>query len=303
MSKTKTPFFSMGSHGTVGGAITSQRRGSETLLRDKPVPAYRRTLLQSYQRWLYQDYALLYKDASEATRREYAIKAAPYHLTAFQMWMKEHLKDLAYISAWHRLDTDQGGISRDYSSYHWNGAITGPSPSRLAIDGAYSFDGLNDVVTIPHAPHLNIDYPFTIELFVMFKTIPFTGSDDILAKGGRGGGTSNFNIYTVNGQDDIWIGGAFNGGWASNRFIENVLQATLYHICITYDGQHLRGYRNSVPVTPWAKTGHLATNNANLTLSGPLGYPDLYLDNFIEHTRVLSQEEITRHSNRRYPLQ
>ena len=72
MSKQKNPLVSLGAKGTVGKTLTFQEHHGVKIARTKPIPAYRYTLPQAYQRWLYEDYAHYWTEQNEATRRLYA---------------------------------------------------------------------------------------------------------------------------------------------------------------------------------------------------------------------------------------
>lgn len=149
MGKTKTPFFSLGARGTIGDSLTAQKRGRQTLIRQKPIPAYRKTLPQQYQRWLYEDYAYLWRQQDEATRKLYTAAGVRFHLTGFQYWMKYHLKNLPDIYCWLRLEQNISSPTADSSPFQNHATFLGASPHVGLIDNALSFDGLNDSLLCP----------------------------------------------------------------------------------------------------------------------------------------------------------
>lgn len=149
MAKTNTPFFSFGSRGSVGESLTTQKRGRDTVIRQLPLPTDPHSLAQTYQRWLYQDYAYLWTLQSLSTRRQYASDGVRFHLTGFQYWMKYQLTTRLNILAHWKLDNVIAGITPDSSPYANNGTVIGASPVAGIIGPALYFDGINDEVNIP----------------------------------------------------------------------------------------------------------------------------------------------------------
>lgn len=68
MSKAKTPFFSLGSSGTVANAITTQKRGKLTVVRKKPIPTDPKSPAQLAQRQKYQDAVAEWNALSKAEK-------------------------------------------------------------------------------------------------------------------------------------------------------------------------------------------------------------------------------------------
>lgn len=303
MAKTKTPFLSLGSHGTIGDAITSQKKGSLTLLREKPIPSYRRTLSQAYQRWLYEDYAYLWTQQSSATRQQYATKGTRHHLTGFQYWMKYHLTNLPDIAAMWHLDEKAGATAYDSSRNSNHGTIIGASPATGIINGCFYFDGLNDYLTIPETPSLRITSLLSLETFIntsVKTTVQFflakddgTNRDYYLALLGTSG-FPQFGIHKagvtspINGTTDLADGewhhvAGVNDGTDLRIYIDGLLQATKFGGGGTFDD-------DSCIVSIGAR------GNLSLLFKGDI-------DHVIIHNRVLDITEIKRHSERRYPPQ
>lgn len=153
MAKVKNPLLSLGARGKLGD-ITYLRRRHTDIAEKTPVLPYFLTLPAQYQRWLYQDYAYLWRQQDEATRKAYAAGGLRFHLTGFQYWMKYHLTNLPDLAAWWTLDEKSGATAHDRSRNANHGTILGASPTGGLIDGALRFDGLNDLVQIPSSPSL-----------------------------------------------------------------------------------------------------------------------------------------------------
>lgn len=179
MSKTKTPFFGLDAHGSVGGSITAQRLPKETLVRTKPLPTYRYTLPQAYQRWLYEDYAYLWTQQTDAVKTQHRIAGVRHHLTAFQMWMKYNLTNLPDILGWWKLDDNLGATTIDSSRNTNTGTIIGATPAPGPIGNTLTFDGLNDLVNCGTSPSLQ---PLTALSFeCLFKTPGHTANQGLLS--------------------------------------------------------------------------------------------------------------------------
>lgn len=301
MAKTKTPFFSLDAHGSVGESVTAQKRGKETLVRKKPLPADPYSLPQAYQRWLYQEFACLWRQQSLATRQEYASAGVRFHLTGFQYWMKDRLAKLSYIEHWSKLDEGLGAVSYDSSRNDNNGVILGASPAVGAIDGCYHFDGLNDrIIYNPVA-------------------ITQTGSFDFLMKADP---TQNAFAYvlvytSVLGTDRLHF--QFRPAWTlrfqllrggiSAGFVEsaNPLNDDKWHyICGVWNSTGMSIYVDDL--APVTQAGDMtATLPADTYLCLGRFQPTAmyhytgYLDNAFIRSRVLDATEIARNAERRYP--
>jgi len=303
MSKTKTPFFSMGAQGSVAGSITAQKLRRDTLIRGKPCPTDPYSLPQAYQRWLYQDYAYLWTKQNEATRRLYATYGTVYHLTAFQYWMKYHLKVMPDIVSWWRLDEGLGAIAYDQATDPHNGVIIGASPAAGVINRARFFDGLNDYV--------NID-PYPTGLFTAFTVLFFMNTPGFngtwrAAIGWRDGiVTSVTQSMCLETGNTIyhWLYNTTGAAVATNA--PHAVSTWELHGW-TWDGTTMYAIRNSDLLNPQAIGGTFQPSCAlqlgkRPTAALPYWY-DGYLDNLIIYNRTLDATEIARWAGRSYPLQ
>lgn len=301
MTKTKTPFLSFGAQGTIGDVLTAQRKGSETLLRQKPIPTDPRTLSQQYQRWLYQDDAYSWTQQSLATKREYAAAGVRYHLTGFQYWMKRQLPDISDFLAWWKLDEPSGAIARDSSNNDNPGTVFGALPIVGAIDGARWFDGVNDRIDFGVLPLWNIAAPVTLEILLIPDNV--VGLHWFIGKANPAIG-DGWCVRTTGTacQAQFRIGGV----WCQPAVGVPSLAIGKTSMChVTYDGAEIICYLDGNPSTPVAASGAIATNARPLYIgchSGALtGLFTGTLDNFIIYNRILDSAELLRHSLRRYP--
>ena len=302
MAKTKTPFFSMDAHGTLAGSITAQKRDNSTLVRAKPLPAYRYTLLQAYRRWLYFDYAYLWTKQSAATRATYRSYGVRHHLTGFQYWMKYNLTHLPDIAGWWKLDERIGAIAHDSSKNANHGVILGATPVDGIIDGAYSFDGINDVITIPTKPSLDLTSALTLEVFI--KRTGTQTIQPIVTKGTQFGVTSNYYLLIYLNTRlffDFWAGGVRY----TLESIGNIVgSGEPRHIVGVYDGNkqliYSDGYLNN-SIVRGALTLNTVPEDLRIGRENTSWYKSI-ADNVILYNRALDPTEILRHSERRYPV-
>jgi len=301
MAKTKTPFLSLGAHGSVGEAITAQKRGQETLLREKPLPTDPYSLPQAYQRWLYEDYAYLWRQQSAATQAEYRSAGVRFHLTGFQYWMKYQLKNLPDIAGMWHLDEKSGAVCRDFSRNANHGVIVGPSPVEGWIDGGYFFDGLNDRVLLTTTPSLDLRTAQTFEcLFYPWDT----GLPQYLFNKGTSGG--EWIAVAIGSLRNIYFHARKGGVGPSTETPAGAFEwKKTYHLLVTFDPPDAFIYLDGVQIAnvfgahptpdPTALPTYIGVRDNLAT------WAKCALDHVIYYNRVLDQTEITRHSERRYP--
>lgn len=301
MSKTKTPFFSMGASGSVGGSITAQKRFTSTLIREKPLPTYRRTLPQVYQRWLYEDYAYLWRQQDLATRQQYATAGSRFHLTGFQYWMKYHLAKLPDIAGMWHLDAGEIVTAIDFSRNGNDGIILGPSPADGLIDGCLSWDGINDRIRAVDHPSLDLTTALTLDLFLL----PDDFSQQAQYLFDKGGFASWGFAINAAGQVQVVanIGGVNQQPTSAGALTQGVWN----HFAAVFNTLTFDFYINGVfdVSRVLAPPGNLLVSTTPLIIGAisPTAvwpYPG-DLDHIILYNRALDATEILRHSKRRYP--
>lgn len=302
MAKTKTPFLSLGARGSVGESITAQKRYHASVLRGKPLPTDPRSLPQVYQRWLYQDYAYLWTVQNAATRRDYASLGSRFHLTGYQMWMKAQLSTLPDICAYYKMDTGSLIVAADSSKNNLPITIFGPVPAEGIIDGALSWDGLNDYCYRIDAPPLNPTSELTIEL-LLIPAIPAIAWRRIISKGLETGIGLQYDIgYDNTGH---YRGAIQTTGGGCYPVSTSPVVAEPTHVALTYDGSDGRLYVNGLLETTVHIIGTILTTNQGLWLgtykiTGP--WWKGVIDQAIIYNRCLDDSEILRHAARSYSL-
>lgn len=302
MAKTKTPFLSLGSQGTIGKALTTQKRGSETLVRSKPEPAYRYTLPQAYQRWLYKDYAYLWTQQSLATRQSYATGGAKLHLTGFQYWMEYCLKNLPDIAGWWKLDEKAGAVAYDSSRQGNNGAIIGASPISGRIADALAFDGLNDRVTIPHDVSINPTSDFSLECFIYITATRWNYAFIKYAAP-----VNAYSLYCDITDRAVFGYSGVDAGWHSINPPAAVVSHGAWHFLAASfrasDAYTILCLDQTIYTTNLASTPSGNTAILQIGAEASLGrWLQGRLDNLILYNRYRDSVELLRHSERRYPV-
>lgn len=301
MTKTKTPFLSLGAKGSVGNTITAQKHGSATSVRSKPRPTDPYSLPQAYQRWLYEDYAYLWTQQSDATRALYRSAGVRFHLTAFQYWMKyqlTHLPDIAGL--WH-LDEKAGAVAYDYSRNGNNGILKGVTPADGAIAGGQYHDGINDWVDLRAAPaHSKLVFsdtdPWTFEHWIEVNQ-----TDHRQMYAGRFHSNEAF-LCQFDAADISYRFRNRTGAYRTYLADASAYLNTLTHITWRADGAgnlalfingDLIYQRDELTQMTFDALG-LGYSSITMTFKGILDHSIVYL-------RGLDETEIKRHSGRRYP--
>lgn len=301
VAKTKTPFYSFGSRGTVGRVLTSQKRGGDTILRTTPVPTDPYSLNQAYQRWDYKDYAYQWTLLSNAEKQVYRTTGSRYHITGFSQFMREKLKILPDLVGRWRLDEKSGAIARDSSKNAYHGTIIGASPTIGLIDGGFLFDGLNDFINFGYCPLIASLTDCTIELFSIVHTASVDGRFFEI-------GTSALNrfaLYLSVGIVRIYCDILNHGHAISSGFTPTI--GLPFHVLLRLGSTGMDILIN----------GDLAVHDADThTLSQLADSPSLFMsrsslggiqwlhstnDHFTFYNRHLDDTEAKRHSERRYP--
>jgi hypothetical protein len=160
-----------------------------------------------------------------------------------------------------------------------------------------NFDGIDDYVTIPVKPELNIANAITIEAWI-YPTKGGNNTQDIITKATSV--NSGYILRTSKGWSNLVFRMRPNGG----MFIELVVNYNLlnawHHVAATYDGYKMKIYIDGVLMGQRDFAGQISVNNNPLTLGNQVGFPTFYggsLDEVRIWNRALSQCEILNNMN------
>jgi len=302
VTKLKSPALSLGAKGTLGDTITFQRRLGTNFAREKPIPTDPRSLAQIYQRWDYQNGISYWNTLSNAQKQTYKTAASRHHMTGFAYFMRYYLNNLPDILARWRLDGHSGAIAPDSSKNNYNGIVVGASPVTGYIDGAYYFDGLNDRITCGFIP-TNTITAYTV--LIWFKTTIIAGipllTNDRTAPIARGSLFLGLDINRIYHWNLTTTGPHLHQP-------AQVYNDNLWHlVAYRYNGTIMETFYDNINLGNFACTGTLIQPTADTMLGARDDIPvsSFYTgdeDHVLFFTRALSDADLTRHFERRYPL-
>lgn len=301
MSKLKQPLLSLEAHGTIADSITLKRTRGKDLATRKPIPAYRRTLPQQYQRWDYQDGISYWNTLTPAQKLVYQSEGAKHHMIGFAYFMRYYLSNLPDIIGRWRMDETIGATAYDSSKNFNHGTIIGASPISGVIDGGFLFDGVNDKVVVPNSPSLNPLSQISIEFFTYPQRV-----DAILRymlhKGPLDGTFAG--PYCIAYANPVIFEFYISGVFAALTILG--VHNAKNHMLFTFESGNGALYLNG---TLFATTNIVIalTADANPLKIG-LGRQDVahryypgIIDNLTIYNRLLNADDAKRHSERRYP--
>lgn len=109
MAKVTGPCLSLRAFGTLGKALTYQRRGVNACVYPRTVPRYRRTLAQATQRDKFQGGASRWHTYSQAIRGAFDEKAKYKTLSGYNYYIGLYLETGAVLYV-----VGQGVVGRDF---------------------------------------------------------------------------------------------------------------------------------------------------------------------------------------------
>jgi hypothetical protein len=123
-------------------------------------------------------------------------------------------------------------------------------------DAAYSFDGVNDYISVPHNDELNLPDDFTISLWANISSdqVPNEGINDILRKWNGNAEGYPFSISYLNQladdfHEDKIIYVRYHGqgcGVPPEMYSPTIINDTFVHLVMIKEGNILRNYLNNV---------------------------------------------------------
>jgi hypothetical protein len=166
---------------------------------------------------------------------------------------------------------------------------------------ALSFDGVDDYVSVPVKPALNISSAITIETWM--KPTKDYGVQDIFCKSSDVENSGYIFPRTVNGWASIEFMLNINGfGWQILRVPYGTNKMNQWHhVAATYDGFTMKIYIDAVEAGSFAFSGSILVNSNPLTIGTQLGFDDENYGGSLDESRIwnraLSQCEIASRMN------
>lgn len=145
------------------------------------------------------------------------------------------------IAAYSFEEDEEEAVAHDSSAGEHDGTIEGPSWTPEGKYGAaLEFDGIDDLVTIPDHPDLDLTDEFTIEAWVR----PYESTwwiSTVLNKGGAGSGAPGYALYASYSGEPAGRTREASGGSMVSGFPE-LPEEAWSHLAFTSDGTDLRLY-------------------------------------------------------------
>lgn len=301
MAKPDKPLLSMGAKGTLGDSLTFTTSHSIDSVRRKPLPAYRRTLSQAYQRWDYQDAISYWRTLTTDQKAAYRATASRRHIPIFASFISDYLATLPDIAGrWH-LDELTGTTAYDSGKQANHGTITGTTPVSGQIGYARYFNGVTDRIVIPNSPTTNPTTAITLAILIQFHSIDVL--DEFFSKNRTVDTTkTGYALYQWNNLLHFTLGlGAAT--WETLDFT-HVPDLLLSYLICTWNGTTQTTYVDGIYDNSRPCSGVIVPNTHDLTFA-----TSVLLANFtnctIHHAFVLNRgitaQDARRISQRRYP--
>jgi hypothetical protein len=201
------------------------------------------------------------------------------------------------VGAWGFEEASGTGVT-DSSGAGNAGTINGATRSTAGRFGsALSFDGVNDIVTVPDANSLDLATGMTLEAWVKPSALG-TGWHAAVFKEQTAG--LAYSLY-ANGNTSRPSVHVNPGTETDTRGTAQLALNTWSHLTGTYDGTTLRLYVNGTLVSSKAVSGPLVSSSGALRIGGDTIWSDEYFAGLIDEVRVysrpLSAAEITADMN------
>lgn len=301
MVKAHVPLLSLGARGSVSKAVTFVKAKGNTVAKVKSSPGYRRSLLQQYQRWLFQDAHFYWTTLTTAQKDEYRAFASRYHIPIYAAFMEDYLDNLPDLNGHWRLDSVVANYTADSGPNSLNALVTGATPVPAVIDNGLYCDGLDDTIKLGNSPLIAPAAVFTQEFFFTFGAVAQGDRRDLMYKSG----TWNFSYDGAGYASKVrpYFVGLSTPGLTSNK--ADFVAGRRYHFAITYDkdggADNYRLNIDGILDKALTVTGLVTISNSHAYLSGPYYFAYGTYDHVAYWSRVLSPLQLQLHAQRRYP--
>lgn len=191
-----------------------------------------------------------------------------------------------------------GSTVTDDSDWHHNGTLHTGDVTNKAVAGnvgayALQFDGLDDSVSVPDSPALDLD-TFSVGVWV-FPTEVKSQLQPLIAKGSVGG-KHNYGMFIQQNSDRVYL--SLQDGGCSTSYTYVTAHGLNFnrwnYVMVTYDGARLKAYINGEAEALGDLSVRLCRNDLPITLGqvpGTLPFTGK-LDDVRIYSRALSELEV-----------
>jgi glucose/arabinose dehydrogenase/PKD repeat protein len=197
------------------------------------------------------------------------------------------------LVAAYSFDEGSGTSAADVSGNGNRGTVSGAAWAGAGkFSGALSFDGLDDIVTVPHSASLLLTTGMTLSAWVNPSVV--TGSWRTVVFKERTGGMT-YALYANNGSNRP-VGQIFANGAERDSQGGATLPANAWsHLATTFDGTSLKLFVNGVQAGSLTSSGSIVTSTGSLRIGGNSIWAEWFrglVDDVRIYSRALSAQEI-----------
>jgi len=208
-----------------------------------------------------------------------------------------HVVEAENLVGYWKFDEGAGDIAGDSSGYENDGILVNNPAWVSGLSGqALEFDGIDDYVTIPDSPSLDINGA-GITFMAWIYSPEFHNFGWIMGKGQTG--PWDDMVWWLLPRSNGAVRYAIKSGGSTIERIDipvGLAIDTWQHVAVVYDGSHMRFYLNGAEADSFPKTGNLDVNDAPMLIGldgwNPWNHYRGKIDEVKIYNRALSDEDI-----------